>query len=103
MPARARSSSRFNDIALEQAAPYAAEDADITLRLHECLWPALQKHEKLVSIYSDIEIPLLTVLARIERNGVRIDAEMLRQQSTELAQGMLDLEAAGVCRRRADI
>ncbi|MGB5225817.1 MAG: DNA polymerase I [Arenicellales bacterium] len=83
---------RFNDIALEQAAPYAAEDADITLRLHECLWPALQKHEKLVSIYSDIEIPLLTVLARIERNGVRIDAEMLRQQSTELAQGMLDLE-----------
>ena len=83
---------RFNDIALEQAAPYAAEDADITLRLHERLWPALQKHEKLVSIYSDIEIPLLTVLARIERNGVRIDAEMLRQQSTELAQGMLDLE-----------
>ena len=83
---------RFNDIALEQAAPYAAEDADITLRLHECLWPALQKHEKLVSIYSEIEIPLLTVLARIERNGVRIDAEMLRQQSTELAQGMLDLE-----------
>lgn len=83
---------RFNDIALEQAAPYAAEDADITLRLHECLWPALQKHEKLVSIYSEIEIPLLTVLARIERNGVRIDAEMLKQQSTELAQGMLDLE-----------
>ena len=83
---------RFNDIALEQAAPYAAEDADITLRLHECLWPALQKHKKLVSIYSGIEIPLLTVLARIERNGVRIDAEMLRQQSTELAQGMLDLE-----------
>ena len=83
---------RFNDIALEQAAPYAAEDADITLRLHECLWPALQKHEKLVSIYSEIEIPLLTVLARIERNGVRIDAEMLKQQSTELAQGMLELE-----------
>ena len=83
---------RFNDIALEQAAPYAAEDADVTLRLHERLWPSLQKHEKLVSIYSDLEIPLVTVLARIERNGVRIDAEMLRQQSTELAQGMLDLE-----------
>jgi DNA polymerase-1 len=83
---------KFNDIALEQAAPYAAEDADITLRLHERLWPALQRHEKLVSIYSDMEIPLLTVLAAIERNGVRIDADMLRQQSTELAQGMLDLE-----------
>ena len=52
----------------------------------------MKKHEKLLSIYSDIEIPLLTVLATIERNGVRIDAEMLRQQSTELAHGMLDLE-----------
>jgi DNA polymerase-1 len=83
---------KFNEIALEQAAKYASEDADITLRLHETLWPALQKHEKLVSIYSDIEIPLLSVLARIERNGVRIDAEMLRRQSTELAQGIMGLE-----------
>jgi DNA polymerase-1 len=54
---------KFNDIALEQASPYAAEDADITLRLHERLWPALEKHEKLVSVYRDIEIPLLSVLA----------------------------------------
>ena len=83
---------KFNDIALEQACPYAAEDADITLRLHEILWPALQKHEKLVSIYSEIEMPLLSVLARIERNGVRIDAAMLKRQSTELAQGIMDLE-----------
>jgi DNA polymerase-1 len=83
---------KFNDIALEQACPYAAEDADITLRLHEILWPALQKHEKLVSIYSEIEMPLLSVLARIERNGVRIDAAMLKRQSTELAQGIMELE-----------
>ncbi len=83
---------KFNEIALEQASEYASEDADITLRLHETLWPALQKHEKLMSIYSKIEIPLLSVLARIERNGVRIDAEMLKRQSTELAQGIMDLE-----------
>lgn len=83
---------RFSDIALEQAAPYAAEDADVTLRLHECLWPALQKHEKLTSIYRDLEIPLLSVLARIERNGVRIDAGMLKRQSSELAKGIVELE-----------
>jgi len=83
---------KFNDIALEQASPYAAEDADITLRLHERLWPALEKHEKLMSIYRDIEIPLLSVLAKVERNGVRIDAGMLKRQSSELALGILDLE-----------
>jgi DNA polymerase-1 len=83
---------RFGDIALEQAAPYAAEDADVTLRLHEVLWPALQKHEKLTAIYREIEIPLLSVLARIERNGVRIDAGMLKRQSSELAKGIVELE-----------
>ncbi len=83
---------KFNDIALEQASPYAAEDADITLRLHEHLWPALEKREKLMSIYRDIEIPLLTILARVERNGVRIDAGMLKRQSSELALGIVDLE-----------
>jgi DNA polymerase-1 len=82
----------FNQVALEQAAPYAAEDADITLRLHAHFWPALKEHEKLESIYSNIEMPLLSVLARIERTGVRIDAEMLRKQSARLAQGILDLE-----------
>ncbi len=83
---------KFNDIALEQASPYAAEDADITLRLHERLWPALEKHEKLASIYREIEMPLLSILAKVERNGVRIDAGMLKRQSSELAQGILDLE-----------
>jgi len=83
---------KFNDIALEQASPYAAEDADITLRLHERLWPALEKHEKLASVYREIEMPLLSILAKVERNGVRIDAGMLKRQSSELAQGILDLE-----------
>ncbi len=83
---------KFNDIALEQASPYAAEDADITLRLHERLWPALEKHEKLTFIYREIEMPLLPILARVERNGVRIDAGMLKRQSSELAQGIVDLE-----------
>jgi len=83
---------KFNDIALEQASPYAAEDADITLRLHERLWPALEKHEKLTFVYREIEMPLLPILARVERNGVRIDAGMLKRQSSELAQGIVDLE-----------
>ncbi len=83
---------KFNDIALEQASPYAAEDADITLRLHERLWPALEKYQKLVSVYRGIEIPLLSILAKVERNGVRIDAGMLKRQSSELAQGIVDLE-----------
>lgn len=83
---------KFNDIALEQASPYAAEDADITLRLHERLWPELEKHEKLKSIYRELEIPLLSILAKVERNGVRIDAGMLKRQSSELAMGILDLE-----------
>ena len=83
---------KFNDIALEQASPYAAEDADITLRLHERLWPALEKHEKLTFVYREIEMPLLPILARVERNGVRIDAGMLKRQSSELAQGIVNLE-----------
>jgi DNA polymerase-1 len=82
----------FNQVALEEAAPYAAEDADITLRLHEHLWPALQKQEKLEAIYREIEMPLLTVLAKVERNGVRIDADMLKEQSKRLAKGILDTE-----------
>ncbi|GBE09122.1 DNA polymerase I [bacterium BMS3Bbin11] len=89
---RGKKQLKFNDIALEQASPYAAEDADITLRLHEHLWPALEKREKLMSIYRDIEIPLLSILARVERNGVRIDAGMLKRQSSELALGIVDLE-----------
>ena len=82
----------FNQVALEEAVPYAAEDADMTLRLHQYFWPRLQAHEKLLKLLNDIEIPLLEVLGDIERTGVKVDVEMLRQQSTELAKRMLDVE-----------
>ena len=82
----------FNQIDLEQAAPYAAEDADITLRLHQALWPKLEQTPTLATLVSELEIPLVPVLSRIERNGVRIDSQKLRQQSAELAQQMHDLE-----------
>ena len=82
----------FQDIAIEQAAPYAAEDADITLRLHRKLHPLLVEHDALYRLYAEIEVPLLSVLARIERNGVAIDTDMLAQQSLELASQIISLE-----------
>lgn len=82
----------FNQIALEEAAPYAAEDADITLRLHEKIWPSIEGEEMLLSVFEHIELPLVQVLSRIERTGVRVDVELLRQQSTELTEKILELE-----------
>ncbi len=82
----------FREVPVEQAVQYAAEDADITLRLHEHMWPRLNETPALVKLYQEIELPLVPVLARIERNGVKIDAAMLRKQSTELAKRMLELE-----------
>ncbi|QFY89512.1 DNA polymerase I [Magnetovirga frankeli] len=82
----------FDQIPLEQAGPYAAEDADICLRLHQMLWPRLQAEPGLQRLYQDLEIPLAAVLSRIERSGVRIDAAMLRQQSGELAGQLAELE-----------
>jgi len=82
----------FNQIDLEQAGPYAAEDADITLRLHQTLQPQLQAEPQLHEMYRDIEIPLLDVLSRIERNGALIDSDMLFRQSHELAERMQQLE-----------
>ena len=82
----------FREVPVEQAVQYAAEDADITLRLHEHMWPRLNETPALVKLYLEIELPLVPVLARIERNGVKIDAAMLRKQSTELAKRMLELE-----------
>jgi len=82
----------FQEVPIEQASPYAAEDADITLRLHQCLMPKLQQHPDLLGLYSDIEVPLISVLARIERHGVLIDADMLAQQSLELASQIISLE-----------
>ncbi len=82
----------FNQVALEQAVPYAAEDADVTLRLHRCLWPRLEPEAGLKSLYNDMEIPLINVLARMERTGVRVDAAVLKQQSLEIAQRLHELE-----------
>jgi DNA polymerase-1 len=82
----------FSEVPVEQATTYAAEDADITLRLHQHLWPRLQQTPKLQALFSDIEMPLLMVLARMQRTGVRIDADMLRAQSGELAKHMFELE-----------
>lgn len=82
----------FNQVPIEQASPYAAEDADITLQLHLNLWPELQKNKKLQQIYETLEIPLLSVLSQVERNGVMVDADMLANQSRELESRMTELE-----------
>ncbi len=82
----------FEEIDLETAAPYAAEDADITLRLHQALWPRLQQQDKLQALYNDIEIPLLPVLSAMERNGVLLDTDMLAHQSMELSKAIVHLE-----------
>ncbi len=82
----------FDQVALEQAAPYACEDADITLRLHQTLLPKLEQEPKLLSVYQDIEMPLVPVLQRMERRGVVIDPTLLEQQSRELEQQMHDIE-----------
>ena len=83
----------FDQVALEQAVDYAAEDADISLRLHESLWPSLSAREGPRAVYESIELPLLPVLSRIERTGVRVDAGLLATQSRELAETMQQLEA----------
>ena len=82
----------FNEIEVEKAAIYAAEDADITLRLHNTLWPKLSGINTVKTLYETIEVPLIPVLSRIERNGVLIDAAMLSKQSKQLAKGMADIE-----------
>lgn len=82
----------FSDIPIEQASPYAAEDADITLRLHHTLSDKLKNQPLLEKLYQQIEIPLIPVLSRIERNGVLIDTSMLAQQSLELANHIVALE-----------
>lgn len=82
----------FDQIALEQAGPYAAEDADVTLRLHRTLWEKLQAIPTLAKVLVDIEMPLVPVLARIERNGALVDARLLGLQSRELGEKMVELE-----------
>ncbi len=82
----------FSQVSIEDAGHYAAEDADITLRLHQHLWPRLQAEPALEKVLTEIEIPLIPVLARMEQAGVLIDGKILRQQSSELAKRMLELE-----------
>ncbi|HET8801045.1 MAG TPA: DNA polymerase I [Marinobacter sp.] len=82
----------FNQIELEKAGPYAAEDADITLRLHQVLRPKLRETGKLASVYEDIDLPLVPVLSRMEQRGTMISASTLRQHSQELAERLAELE-----------
>ncbi len=82
----------FNQIALEEAGRYAAEDADVTLQLHLKMWPKLQQHEGPLNIFQHIEMPLVPVLSRVERNGVKIDPAVLHAHSQEIAQRLVELE-----------
>ena len=82
----------FDQIDIGEAGPYAAEDADITLRLHETLWPQIEQEPSLRRVLTEIEVPLLGVLSRIERTGVRLDRKMLERQGNEMAKQMHDLE-----------
>ncbi|MEI7176853.1 DNA polymerase I [Pectobacterium carotovorum] len=82
----------FNQIALEQAGPYAAEDADVTLHLHQKLWGKLQPHTDLCQVFQTIDMPLVPVLSRIERTGVLIDPAILAEHSKELTIRLAELE-----------
>ena len=82
----------FNQVDLDRATEYAAEDADVTLQLHAALWPQLQAVPRLRELYETIEQPLVQVLYRMERTGVLVDRELLRKQSSELAARMLELQ-----------
>ncbi|HIG67635.1 MAG TPA: DNA polymerase I [Porticoccaceae bacterium] len=82
----------FNQVALEEAGPYAAEDADITLRLHQALWPKVSAEATLASVLTDIELPLIPVLSRIERTGALVDDTLLFHQSQELSERIAELE-----------
>ena len=82
----------FDQVDIEIAAKYAAEDADITLLLHEALWPKLHALPSLQSVFEKIELPLVSVLSRIERNGVLLDTGLLNRQSAKLSQRLEELE-----------
>jgi len=84
----------FNQVSVERAAEYAAEDADVTLQLHRVLWPQLEAIEPLAKLYLELEQPLVMVLQRMERTGVLIDRDMLKLQSGELARRMQEVTTA---------
>ncbi|OZI14442.1 DNA polymerase I [Sodalis-like symbiont of Philaenus spumarius] len=89
---KGRNQLTFNQIAIAQAAPYAAEDADVTLRLHQKLWPRIWQAPELKKVFKEIEMPLVPVLSRIERTGVLIDESILAAHSVELAKRLEELE-----------
>ncbi len=82
----------FDQVSVEHATTYAAEDADITLRLHRAMYPAVSREAGLEKVYRDIEMPLLPILAKMERTGVKLDADLLRRHSVTLGQEMLEIE-----------
>ncbi|TVZ41743.1 DNA polymerase I [Alteromonadaceae bacterium 2753L.S.0a.02] len=82
----------FNQLKLEEAGPYAAEDADITLRLHHALWPQVSGQSGLKTIFENVELPLVPILSRVERNGALLDTDALAQQSFEHGETMAKLE-----------
>jgi DNA polymerase-1 len=83
----------FEQVAIERATEYAAEDADVTLQLHQALYPQIQSDEKLARIYREVEMPLLLVLFNMERHGVLLDTELLRKLSREFGDKMAEIEA----------
>jgi DNA polymerase-1 len=82
----------FNQIDIDKAGPYAAEDADITLRLHHAIFPKLDKNKEQLSVFTEIEMPLLPVLARMEQHGVLIDSDLLNEQSHSIGMRLQELE-----------
>ncbi len=84
----------FDQVSIERATEYAAEDADITLQLHQALYPQVESDAKLARIYGEIEMPVMPVLHEMERNGVLLDGALLEAQSRELGAKMMELEAA---------
>ncbi len=92
MAGKGKGQLSFNQVPLEQAGPYAAEDADISLRLHDALYPRLEKESAQASLFERIEMPLVPVLSKIERTGVRVDCDMLATQSRELSERIQALE-----------
>jgi DNA polymerase-1 len=85
---------RFDEVEVERAGPYAAEDADVTLRLHQTIWPELEAEPSLRKVYCEIECPLIHVLTQMEATGVLVDRKMLEKQSAELAESMAAKQAA---------
>jgi DNA polymerase-1 len=81
----------FNQVPLETAGDYAAEDADVTLQLHHCLYPQLQAEPSLSRVYSDIDMPLVRILSEVERRGTLVDGRMLKQHGAELADRLNEL------------